>query len=84
GPATYGALQALGDRTDVALYGFCASEEPLTEVYKSCVAQEPERYGQLVIEEIRSWHDGGTPDAEVLLPLKLFVTGETPAPGEVG
>ncbi len=32
GPAVYGALQALGNRTDVALYGFCASEEPLTEV----------------------------------------------------
>lgn len=84
GPATYGALQALAGRTDVALYGFCASEEPLTDVYKGCVAQEPGRYGQLVIEEIAAWLDGGTPEAEVLLPLKLFVTGETPAPGEVG
>lgn len=84
GPATYGALQALVNRTDVSLYGFCASEEPLTGVYKGCVAQEPERYGNLVIEEISKWLAGGTPAAEVLLPLKLFVTGDTPAPGEVG
>lgn len=84
GPATYGALQALGGRTDVSLYGFCASEEPLTAVYKGCVAQEPERYGNLVIEEIGKWLDGATPEAQMLLPLKLFVTGDTPAPGEVG
>ena len=84
GPATYGALQALAGNTNVSLYGFCASEEPLVGIYKGCVAQEPGRYGQLVIEEIAAWIGGATPEAEVLLPLKLFVTGETPAPGEVG
>lgn len=84
GPATYGALQALAGNSAVSLYGFCASEEPLTGIYKGCVAQEPGRYGQLVIEEIAAWVGGATPEAEVLLPLKLFVTGETPAPGEVG
>lgn len=84
GPATYGALQALGGNTNVSLYGFCASEEPLQGIYKGCVAQEPQRYGELVIDEISKWLDGATPEAEVLLPLKLFVTGETPAPGEVG
>jgi len=84
GPATYGALQALAGNTNVSLYGFCASEEPLAGIYKGCVAQEPGRYGQLVIEEIAAWIGGATPEAEVLLPLKLFVTGETPAPGEVG
>ncbi|MDO7880659.1 substrate-binding domain-containing protein [Salinibacterium soli] len=84
GPATYGALQALAGNTNVSVYGFCASEEPLQGNYKGCVAQEPGRYGQLVIEEIAGWLGGATPEAEVLLPLKLFVTGETPAPGEVG
>lgn len=84
GPATYGALQALAGKTNVSLYGFCASEEPLTDVYKGCVAQEPERYGQLVIEQISDWLGGATPEAEVLLPLKTFTTGDTPAPGEVG
>jgi ribose transport system substrate-binding protein len=84
GPATYGALQALSGNSAVSLYGFCASEEPLEGIYKGCVAQEPGRYGQLVIEEIAAWVGGATPEAEVLLPLKLFVTGETPAPGEVG
>src|SRR5690606_35269318 len=28
GPGTYGALQAVGDREDVKIYGFCAAEEP--------------------------------------------------------
>lgn len=84
GPATYGALQALGDRDDVAVYGFCASEEPLEGAYAGCVAQEPESYGQQVVEQIAGWLDGDTPEAEILLELKLFGPGETPAPGEVG
>lgn len=84
GPAVYGALQALGNRTDVALYGFCASEEPLTEVYRGCVAQEPESYGTQVTEQIRAYVDGEDVEAEILLPLKAFTVGETPAPGEVG
>lgn len=84
GPATYGALQALGNKKNVALYGFCASEVELTGVYKGCVAQEPERYGTLVVEEIKGWVDGATPKKEVLLPLKQFTSGDKPAPGEVG
>ena len=84
GPATYGALQALAGNSDVTLYGFCASEETITAPYAGCVAQEPESYGRQVIEQISSWLDGGTPESEVLLDLKLFGEGETPAPGEVG
>jgi len=85
GPAAYGALQAvLTLGKDVKVYGFCASEEPLTDLYPFCVAQEPEDYGRRVIGEIRGWLDGGTPAPEVLRPLKEFVNGQTPAPGEVG
>lgn len=84
GPATYGALQALGDRTDVALYGFCAAEEAVEAPYDGCVAQEPASYGAQVIEQISGWIDGGTPEPEILLPLKVFGAGETPGPGEVG
>lgn len=84
GPATYGALQALGTRTDVAVYGFCASEEAMTEVYRGCVAQQPEDYGRQVTEQIRTFVDGGDVEAEILLPLKQFGAGDTPAPGEVG
>lgn len=84
GPATYGALQGLAGHPDVSLYGFCASEEPLEGPYAGCVAQEPESYGRQVIDQIRGWLDGDTPEKEILLPLKIFVTGETPAPGEVG
>jgi ribose transport system substrate-binding protein len=86
GPATFGALQALQSlgNTSVKVYGFCASEEPLTAQYPGCVAQEPADYGARVIGEIRGWLDGATPEPEVLRPLKLFSEGETPAPGEVG
>jgi len=84
GPASYGALQALNGNTAVKLYGFCAAEEPLTEQYAGCVAQEPESYGRQVVQQIKGWMDGDTPEKEILLPLKLFVTGETPGPGEVG
>ena len=84
GPATYGALQAVGGRDDVKVYGFCASEEPLEGAYAGCVAQEPEKYGSLVTEQIRTYVDGGEVEPEILLPLKQFGPGETPAPGEVG
>ncbi|MEE6282329.1 substrate-binding domain-containing protein [Georgenia sunbinii] len=84
GPGTYGALQALPASSDVKVYGFCASEETLTEQYAGCVAQEPSVYGQDVIGQIAAWLDGETPEAEILKDLKLFTTGDTPAAGEVG
>jgi ribose transport system substrate-binding protein len=85
GPAAYGALQAIQTQgKDVKVYGFCASEEPLTEAYPFCVAQEPESYGRQVIGQIKDWLGGATPQAEILCPLKEFITGQTPAPGEVG
>lgn len=84
GPATFGALQAVGSNPEVKVYGFCASEEPLTEQYPACVAQEPEDYGKRVVAEITGWLGGATPEPEILRPLKLFTTGQTPAPGEVG
>lgn len=84
GPAAFGALQALGSDSDVKVYGFCAAEEPLTERYPGCVAQEPEDYGRRVIGQIEAWLDGETPKEEILRPLKSFTEGETPAPGEVG
>lgn len=84
GPATYGALQALKGNDKVKVYGFCAAEEPLTDQYAGCVAQEPESYGQQVVQQVKGWLDGDTPEKEILLPLKQFATGETPAPGEVG
>jgi ribose transport system substrate-binding protein len=87
GPAAFGALQAVQTlgRDDVLVYGFCAAEEPLTDIYPGCVAQEPEDYGRRVVEQISTWLEtGDTPEAEILRPLKLFVNGDTPAPGEVG
>ena len=83
GPATYGALQAIAGK-DVKVYGFCASEEPLTASYPACVAQEPEDYGRRVVQEIVNWKGGGTVEAEILRPLKLFVQPEVPGPGFVG
>ena len=84
GPGTFGALKALPRDSKVKVYGFCAADQALTETYPGCVAQEPERYGRMVVKEVRNFVDGGTPKPEILLPLKLFTTGQTPAPGEVG
>ena len=84
GPAAYGALQALEPGSTVKVYGFCAAETALTDQYPGCVAQEPNAYGIKVIEQIRAWLDGGTPEAELLEPLKEFTSGQTPGPGEVG
>jgi ribose transport system substrate-binding protein len=83
GPAAFGALQAVSG-TDVKVYGFCAAEEALTDAYPACVAQEPEDYGRRVVEQVRTWVDGGEVEQEVLRPLKMFTTGQTPGPGEVG
>lgn len=83
GPAAYGALQAVQNK-NIKVYGFCAADQPLTKQYAGCAAQEPGDYGRRVVQQIRGWLDGGTPKAEILRPLKLFTTGDTPAPGEVG
>jgi ribose transport system substrate-binding protein len=84
GPAAYGTLQALPPGSQVKVYGFCAADQALTDSYPGCVAQEPERYGRLVVQQVRGWLDGTTPQPEILEPLKLFKTGQTPGPGEVG
>ncbi|MBN9645290.1 substrate-binding domain-containing protein [Corynebacterium mendelii] len=85
GPATQGSIEAVkASGRDVKVYGFCASEITLTDLYPGCVAQEPEDYGKRVVDQIRSYADGEEVEAEILRPLKLFTTGETPAPGEVG
>ncbi len=86
GPGAYGAIQAVETlgKSDVLVYGFCASEMTLTEQYPGCVAQEPYDYGARVIGQIKEWLGGATPAPEILRPLKIFVTGETPGPGEVG
>ncbi|GAA2726674.1 substrate-binding domain-containing protein [Cellulomonas aerilata] len=84
GPAAFGAIQALGSSSTVKVYGFCAAEVTLTDQYPGCVAQEPEAYGTQVVEQIRGWLDGDTPEEEILQPLKTFVSGDTPGPGEVG
>jgi ribose transport system substrate-binding protein len=83
GPAAYGTLQAVQNK-NIKVYGFCASQEPLTKQYAGCAAQEPGDYGRRVVQQVRGWLDGGTPEKEILRPLKLFTTGSTPAPGEVG
>lgn len=83
GPAAYGAIQATEGK-DVKVYGFCAAEEPLTDSYPACVAQEPEDYGRRVVQQISGWKGGGEVQPEILRPLKMFVKPETPGAGFVG
>lgn len=85
GPAAQGALEAVkASGRDVKVYGFCAPEVPLDDTYPACVAQEPADYGKRVIEQISAYVKGETVEAEILRPLKMFVSGQTPGPGEVG
>jgi len=85
GPAAYGAIQAVsGSGKDVKVYGFCAEGETTTDIYPACVAQEPQKYGELVIGQIQKWLGGEKVETEVLQPLKIFVKGETPADNELG
>ncbi|MCT1443288.1 substrate-binding domain-containing protein [Corynebacterium glucuronolyticum] len=85
GPAAQGALQAVqASGRDVKVYGFCASEIPLTDSYPGCVAQEPEKYGREVVDQIHTFVESGEVESEILKPLKQFTKGQTPAPGEVG
>lgn len=83
GPAAYGAIQATEGK-DVKVYGFCAAEEPLTDTYPACVAQEPEDYGRRAVQQISKWKGGEQVDTEILRPLKMFLKPTTPGPGFVG
>jgi ribose transport system substrate-binding protein len=87
GPAVLGAIQAvnqLGLADKVSVYGFCAADTTLEGPYKACVAQEPYVYGGTVVENIRSYVDGDSIEASILLPLVSFVSGETPEPTQLG
>lgn len=83
GPAAYGAIQATQGK-NVKIYGFCASEQPLTDTYPACVAQEPEDYGRRVVQQVAKWKGGEQVEAQILRPLKMFVKPATPGPGFVG
>jgi ribose transport system substrate-binding protein len=87
GPATLGALQAIkavGRQDTVKLYGFCASDVEMTGPYVACAAQEPAKYGQMVIENIKAYvKDGKDVPAEIFVPVKLD-KGGFPPPGDLG
>jgi ribose transport system substrate-binding protein len=87
GPHAVGALQAVaqqGKAEAIKVYAFCAADTPLTETYAACAAQEPARYATIVLDNIKKFLAGETVEKEILEPLKVFVTGETPGAGEVG
>jgi ribose transport system substrate-binding protein len=87
GPGTVGALQALkalGKESTVSLFGFCAAGVEMTGPYKACAAQEPAKYGALVIDNIKTYvKDGKDVPAEILVPVKLDIGGLPPA-GDLG
>lgn len=87
GPHAVGALQAVkqqGKSSSVKVYAFCAASEPLTSTYAACAAQEPAQYAQIALENLKKYLGGAKVAPEVLQPLKVFVNGQTPGPGEVG
>jgi len=87
GPGAVGALQAIkqsGKGDKVSLYAFCAADTALTGFYKACAAQEPAQYAKVVVDNIKSYLGGAKVPAEVLEAPKVFLSGQTPGPGEVG
>jgi ribose transport system substrate-binding protein len=87
GPAAVGAIQAVqqqGKADSVMIYAFCAADTPLADNYKACAAQEPADYARIVLDNMKKYLAGEEVPAEILRPLKVFTTGQTPAPGEVG
>jgi ribose transport system substrate-binding protein len=87
GPHAVGALQAVnqqGKASSVKIYAFCAASTPLTSTYAACAAQEPAQYAQIALQNLKKYLGGATVAKEVLQPLKVFVNGQTPGPGEVG
>jgi ribose transport system substrate-binding protein len=87
GPAVLGAIQAvnqLGLAKKVSVYGFCAANTALEGAYKSCVAQEPAVYAGTVVKSIRSYVDGHSIEATILVPVISFVTGGKPDATQLG
>ncbi len=87
GPSAVGALRAiqqLGLQDKVKLYAFCAADVEMKGPYVACAAQEPAKYGRMVIENIKAYvKEGKQVPPEILVPLKLYRGGFT-KPGEVG
>lgn len=87
GPHAVGALQAISqqNKTDkVKVYAFCAADSPLKDNYAACAAQEPAEYAKITLDNMKTFLGGGKVEKEVLQPLKVFVSGQTPGSGEVG
>jgi len=87
GPHAVGALQAIsqqGKADTVKLYAFCAADTALTKTYAACAAQEPADYARIALENLKKYLGGVDVPAQVLQPLKIFIDGQKPGPGEVG
>ena len=87
GPGATGAIQAIkqaGRQNRVKLYAFCAASTPLSGYYEACAAQEPAQYAKTLLQSIKSYLAGNKVAANLLQVTKVFTTGQTPGPGEVG
>lgn len=87
GPHAVGALQAISQQNKadkVKVYAFCAADTALKDNYAACAAQEPAEYAKITLDNIKKFVAGDQVEKQVLQPLKVFVSGQTPGPGEVG
>lgn len=87
GPGAVGALQAIksaGRSEKTKLYAFCAAETPIEDPYAGCSAQEPARYADISLTNLKSYLAGEDVEHQVLLETKVFAAGETPPFGYVG
>jgi len=87
GPGAVGAIQAIqqsGRGASIKLYAFCAADTALTDFYVACAAQEPAEYAKTALENLKAYLGGESVDETVLQAPKVFLSGQTPGPGEVG
>lgn len=88
GPAAVGSIQAIKQLKlvgKVSLYAFCAADTPLDfTTYRGCAAQQPSVYARIATENAARFVKGATLEPRVLLPVKVFTEGQTPAKDELG
>lgn len=87
GPSAVGAIQAIkqtGRSDKVKLYAFCAADTKLEDFYVGCAAQQPAVYADTALKNLKSYLAGEKVEHEVLLAPKVFISGQTPAAGELG
>jgi ribose transport system substrate-binding protein len=87
GPNALGAFKAvesLKSRTGVSVFGFCAADTRLTNIYRGCVGQQPYYYAEVLVNQMARYLDGRSIPTTILEQVPTYVTGQLPASNILG